>query len=55
MKPTAIALDAGRLELGRQRAHRRLVERDQHVAAAVDALGDAEAQVARHQRRRLLA
>jgi hypothetical protein len=32
-------LDAGRLEPGRQRLHRRLVERDQHVAAAVHALG----------------
>ena len=32
------------LSLRRQRPHRRLVERDQHVAAAVHALGHAEAQ-----------
>ncbi len=47
-------LDLGRLELCGERAHRRLVEWDQDVAAAVEPLGNAEAQLARHQRRRLL-
>ena len=46
-------LDAGSLELGRECPHRRLVERDQHVAAAVHAFRHAKAPFARHQRRRL--
>jgi len=44
--------DALRLELGRQCLHSRLIERDQHVAAAVHALRYAEAPFARYQRRR---
>jgi hypothetical protein len=44
-------LDAGGLQPGCERAYRALVQRDQHVATAVHALGNAEAQVARHQRR----
>jgi hypothetical protein len=47
-------LHAARLEHRREPPHRRLVERYQHVATAVEALGYPKAQLARHQRHRLI-
>ena len=49
-KQTATASILCRAQLGRDLAHRLLVERQQHGAVGRDALGHAEAQVARHQR-----
>ena len=48
------ALDVQRAQFGRERTHRRFVERQAHGAVRVDALGDGEAQGARRQRLRLV-
>ena len=53
-EPDGDRLDASALKFLRKRPHGRLIERDEHVAARIEPLGQTEAQVTRHQRRRLV-